>query len=243
MSQIQGIITTLKTELRSRHITYADLATKLNMSEANIKNMFSTCRFTLDRIELICEIIELDIVDIIKLFEQSKNRITYLTEEQEKVLVNDIKLLLVADCVRNRYSFQEILNFFNISKPECIHHLATLDHLKLIELLPNNKYKLLISEDFHWLSNGPIEQFFELKLQPEFLKSTFSIRGHFRLFKTVLLSEASQALLTDKIEKLSQEITELHERDCSKPLEKRKSNAILVATRPWVYSAFAELAR
>ena len=57
MSQISQISNTLKQLLRQHQITYKDIAEKLNMSEANIKRIFSTNSFALDRLEQICEIL------------------------------------------------------------------------------------------------------------------------------------------------------------------------------------------
>ena len=47
MPQTDALIDTLKQALKTSHLTYAEVARRLNMSEANVKRMFAAKRFTL----------------------------------------------------------------------------------------------------------------------------------------------------------------------------------------------------
>ena len=120
MSQIQQITDTLKQLLREQKVTYKDLADHLDLSEANIKRIFSNCSFSLERLEQICDVIDLNLSDLFVLSEKAQQTITELSLEQEQELVANPKLLLVAVCVRDGWSFSEIINhrtiFFNIFK-------------------------------------------------------------------------------------------------------------------------------
>jgi len=243
MAQTQALIETLKTALKSHKITYADVGKALDMSEANIKRQFASNRFTLDRLEAICQIIQMDLSDLFQLYEDSRQRITQLTKEQEKGLVADSKLLLVAVCVRNRLSYEEILETYCLSEAECIQALAKLDRLKIIDLLPNNKIKLRISEDFRWLSDGPIEQFFSTQIQEDFLASRFSGQFDQRLFLYGLLSDTSLQHVKIKMQVLAKEFTELLRQDTKLPLGKRNSVGFLLAFRPWEAEIFKPLTR
>jgi len=235
------LIDVLKRALRARHVTYANIADHLKLSEANIKDMFARRRFTLDRIDKICALIDMDLLDLMHLHEAELHRISYLTWDQEQELVSDIKLLLVAACVRDHLSFQEILALYAISEAEAIRCLARLDKLGLIDLLPGNRIKLKIKEDFRWLANGPIEQFFQKKALNEFLSSEFVHAGELRSFSSGMLTNASQELLLQKIEALIKEFANIHRNDCDKPGKKRKNLGLFVALRPWRLEAFNRL--
>lgn len=243
MRQTQALIVTLKQALKAQRLTYADVAEKLDMSEANVKRMFASKRFTLDRIEEICQVMDMSLSDLFQLFEESRQRITRLTEDQEKELVSDVKLLLVAVSVRNRFCFEEIVQHYTISKTECIHYLAKLDKLKIIDLLPNNRFKLRIAEDFQWLANGPIERFFETQIQSQFLQSTFHCDGDVRLFLSGMLSEASQQIVNKRLNDLAKEFAELHRQDTGLAIEKRRNIGLLLAGREWEFEAFTPLRR
>lgn len=241
MSQTTALIGTLKQLLRKSRITYADIARHLSMSEANVKRLFTTQRLTLPRLEAICELLQLQLSDLFEIHEESRQRITSLDLNQERELVADAKLLLVAVSVRNHLSFDDIINNYNISEAECIRYLARLDRLRIIELLPQNRIRLLIDENFSWIPNGPIEQFFNLKIQSQFLKSRFKGDLNCRLFQFGLLGENSCRLIISKLNALSREFTELHRQDLSLPLDRRYNLGLLMALRPWELEVFAPL--
>ena len=115
MAQSQNLIQTLKRALRAAQITYADIARHLEMSEANVKRLFATQSFTLQRIESICELMHMDLSDLFNLLESERQRIHRLTLQQEKELVDDTGLLLVAVCVRNQIGFEEIVQRYRLT--------------------------------------------------------------------------------------------------------------------------------
>lgn len=243
MTQSAALIDTLKQALRDRRMTYATVARRLGMSEANVKRMFSSRRFSLTRLEEICQLVQLELTDLVRLYEESRQRITELTLEQEGELVNDIKLLLVAVAVRNRLSLEEIIDYYRISKTECIRYLARLDRLKIIDLLPENRIRLRIDEAFRWIPNGPIERFFEKEVQSQFLKSHFKGDSERRLFMFGLMGEVSTQILLTRIQALSRDFTDLHRADAQLPFEARHSVGLMVAIRPWEFEAFRPLLR
>jgi len=233
MAQTNALIDTLKRALKDHRLTYAEIAKRLKMSEANVKRMFAARRFTMQRLEDICNLMKMELSDLFQLYEESRQRITQLTHEQEQELIQDAKLLLVAVSVRNRLTFNDIVTNYKISETECIRCLAKLDKIKLIDLLPNNRIKLRFDEGFRWLPNGPIERFFEKQIKNEFLKSNFKDDLEQRLFLFGLLSETSIQVLLKKIQLVSKEFTELHRQDGSIPLDKRRNIGFMMALRPW----------
>ena len=243
MPQTDALIDTLKQALKTHHLTYAEVARQLQMSEANVKRMFAARRFTLERLEQVCQLMQMELCDLFQLYDESRTRITQLTLEQEQELVGNEKLLLVAVSVRNRLNFNDILENFHISETECIRYLAKLDKLKIIDLLPNNRIKLRIDENFRWLANGPIESFFEKQIQGQFLKSRFKGELEQRLFLFGLLSDASVTTLINKMKMLAKEFSELHRQDSSLPLNKRHNIGFVLAMRPWELEVFQPLQR
>jgi len=241
MTQTNALIQTLKKELRKQRLTYADVAVHLDMSEANIKRMFASTRIGLDRIERICALMHMELGDLFRIYEESRQRIEQLTVTQEKELVANEKLLLVAVSVRNRLSFEDIITRYEISKSECIRYLAKLDRLKLIDLLPGNRIKLRISDDFNWIRNGPIEAYYEKKIQAQFLRSRFNGEYEDRRFLFALLSDSSVDVVMKKLHALASEFAELHGQDSSLPLEKRHNIGLMLAIRPWEHQAFRPL--
>jgi len=243
MSQIAGLLNTLKRELKARGITYATIAVELGLSESSVKRAFSESKMSLTRLEQVCQLIGFDISDLVQKMTESSKRIDRLNEEQEREVAGDKQLLLVAISVLNLWTFDEITQTYDVSEHECIQLLARLDRLKIIELLPLNRFRLTVSNDFRWLPNGPIQEFFRREVQPDFLESSFSRPGEKMTFRNGMLSRGSNATMMKKMEKLMSEFNELHDEDAGLPLEERFGTSILIAMRAWEFKYFQELRR
>jgi DNA-binding Xre family transcriptional regulator len=243
MSQTTALVQALKRALKARGHTYADVAAHMSLSENSIKRLFATCNFTLERLEQICELVEIDVADLVQLMLEDSRRIEMLTEEQEREVAGDIKLLLVATCVLDRWTAQEILSTYKLTEHECIQLLAKLDRLKIIELLPKNRVKVIVAKNFKWRPHGPIQKFFHSTVQPNFFDSEFQQAGEKLLFTSGMLSRASNAVMMKKLEKLIAEFNELHDADVGNSLNERFGTSIVVALRAWEFGAFQKLRR
>lgn len=243
MSETRAIVQALKKSLRAANVTYVDVATALDLSESSVKRLFSDQDFSLKRLDQVCQLMNMEISDLMRQLDQSKLQIEQLTLDQEQLLVSDIKLLVAAICALNHWCFDEIISRYTIEKTELVQCLAKLDKLRLIELLPNNKIKLLISSHFSWIKNGPIQRFFESQVQMDFLDSSFSGKGELRVFTTGMLSRSSNNILIKRMERLAQEFRQFHNEDSSLPLEERFGSSMVLAIRPWELAAFESLRR
>ena len=233
MDNTAAAINTLKRALKLNGLTYADAAKHLNLSEASVKKMFSTHNITLKRINALCEMMHLDFIDLVRLFDESREKISHLKPEQEQELVRDRKLLLVAICARNHWHFDEIVANFNINRPECYRLISRLEELQLLELHPGNRIRLLVAENFRWLANGPIERAFKKKLMNEFLQSEFDRDGELRLYLHGPLTLAAREVLSRRLTALSHEFGELLKESATRPISERKNVGLLLGTREW----------
>lgn len=243
MSQVPGLLNTLKSELRARGVTYAHVAQQLGLSESSVKRQFSQSRISLERLEQICQLVGLEISDLVQRMGEQRKRISTLTQEQETEVAGDPQLLLVATCVLNQWTYEEILNTYELSEHECVQLLARLDRLEIIELMPLNRIKVSVASDFRWLPGGPIQEFFRREVQPDFLRSRFTGAGEKLLFRSGMLSRATNAAMLKKMDRLMAEFNDLHEEDRGLPLEERFGTSLLIALRPWEFSYFNHLRR
>ena len=222
-------------------MTYADIAAQLNLSEASVKRMFAQKHFTLIRLESICEMAQMDFTDLIRLMDEERQKISNLTLEQEEELVSDLKFLLVAICVQSNWTFNEMIDYFKITGPECIGYLVRLDRLGLIQLLPNNRIRQMVAKNFRWLPRGPIEKFFEQTAQNEFLDSHFTHPGELRLFMNGSLTWESIESIRKNVEALAHEFSSFQDDDARMPATTRFNTGLLLAMRPWELPIFSKL--
>ncbi|MDQ7074937.1 MAG: helix-turn-helix transcriptional regulator [Gammaproteobacteria bacterium] len=238
MSQTSRLIQTLKKALKAQGKTYADVALGVQLSEASVKRLFAQQNVSLKRLDQICQLLGMEISDLVQQMGQDETRISALSAEQEREIVADLELLLVTVCVLNRWEFEQILNFFAIDELRCIRHLAKLDRLKVIDLQANNRVRLRVSANFKWRENGPIQGFFMDKLQEEFFNSRFDQPKEQLLVLNGMLSAASNQRFQDKLEQLAQEFDQLNNDDAKLSFKARFGVTVVLAMRPWRYGLF-----
>jgi DNA-binding Xre family transcriptional regulator len=241
MAQTNLIISTLKKTLKSHGKTYADVAKQLELSEASVKRMFAHQSFSLNRLDAICQMMEMEITDLMQQVNDSTARqISELSDAQEKELVSDIELLLVTISVINHLTLEDMLNAYTFSEAQCIQHLAKLDRLNIIELLPNNKIKIKIASNFKWRKNGHIQQFFRENIESEFFNSRFALAQEKLIVLNGMLSQESNAIFQRKLDRLAREFDEMSKEDSTLPLGKRLGYTSVLAVRDWRFSVFEQ---
>lgn len=243
MSQHKAIIQAVKNELKKQGKTYLDLAHDLQLSESTVKRMFALNAISLERLDQICSVMEMEITELVQSMEQDNKRIEQLSAEQEKELVSDTKLLLVAISLLNKCSYSEILETYDISEHESIRLMARLDRMQIIDLLPGNRVKLKISRNFSWRPNGPIQKFYENSVKAEYFDCQFNDSGELQLFVTGMLSKKSSVELINKLQRLAAEFNSCHDDDSNLPLADRFGTSMVLAIRPWELNAFEALRR
>lgn len=243
MAQTDALIKALKKQLKAHGKTYADVASGLQLSEASVKRLFAEQSFTLQRLEKICQLIGMDISDLVQVMVSDRHTVTQLSHEQEDTIVSDLLLLMVTVCVMNGYTYEDLFTQHKLDEHEVIQKLAILDRLKIIDLLPGNRIKLRIAPNFSWLPNGPIQQFFQSKIEQDFFNSRFDQDDECLLVINGLLSSAGNADLQKKMRRLANEFSSRCEEDQSQPIEQRHGTTLVVAMRQWQYRLFDQYQR
>lgn len=244
ISQTEQLISELKSVLRARKITYRQLAEHLGLAEISIKRLFNGQAFSLQRFEDICDFAGVTIGELIEQIENQRAKpLSSLTKAQENEICADISFLLVAVCVLNRWSYEEILSQYQLGPPQVIRYLAALDRLGMIELLPGNKIRLLTTADFRWLENGPIQRFFQEKVVEDFFSSRFDRTNEKLLVSNAMLTPASQHLFHRRMEQLLRELEEFNQADSQRHFDERKGVTFVAAIRQWRPSLFEPLLR
>jgi transcriptional regulator with XRE-family HTH domain len=243
MAHTSALVEAIKRELRARNITYAGVAKHLRVSEATVKRLFSKQDFTLERIDRICELMGMEFSDLARAVPARQAVISQLSYEQEKEFVANPKLMLVALLVLNYWKFDEIVHRYDLSEPECIRLLARLDRLKFIELLPNNRYRPLVSQAFAWIPDGPIQRFFKDQASRDFFDSRFDAEDEFFVLSNGALSRSSVVGLIGRLRRAAAEFAEMRTNDSSIPAADRVGVTLLLAARRWEPGFLAKFRR
>ena len=243
MTQASLLIEVVRKSLRERGLTYTRVAKGLGLSESSVKRVFSQENLSLERLEKICALMDLEIADLLELTRAAEGRVTELAEDQERALVDDPKLLLVAILAISHWTAANMLKHYRFSEPDLVGLLARLDRAGVIDLLPGNRIKVRLARNFKWRKGGPIQRFFEERVQKQFLESSFLAEGELRLMVHGSLSLRSNNLLQQRLHKIAEEFDALVEEDRQLDHEMREGTTMVMAIRPWELALFTELRR
>jgi len=230
------LIGALKGALKSRNLTYRELARRLQLSEASVKRLFAEETFTLKRVEEICNVLEIDFFELARMARGASAGTDEMTVKQEEALAKDPRLLGMFYLVFNDWTVESILDTYEISRTDCTRLLLQLDKLALIELGVNDTLRLMVPKTVRLRVNGPIQQGHGKTVVNDFLQADFArVGGYFR-FEFRELSRASVTHLERKLERLTQEFHELAELDSYLPSDQRQTTGMALGVRPWVIS-------
>jgi transcriptional regulator with XRE-family HTH domain len=235
------IVAELKRALRERQLTYAAVAQKLSLSVASVKRIFSAGDLSLKRVDQICELLGTSLADIL-LQARERPATNQLTLAQEQEIVSDPKLFLVAWLVLNRAPLEDIVRSYKFSEREVMRFFYKLDQLKVIELQPGNRVRLLVNRHFSWRAGGPVQRYIHQKLLREFNSSHFAGSQEEFFFHGGEVSEAALGELKQALRNSARQCAEIIERDRG-PREHRHGAAFVLALRPWKYSGFKQFER
>lgn len=242
MAERAVLVAELKRTLREQGLTYARVARALDLSLATVKRRFARGDFSLERFERICELAGVGLRELLARAEERSAPTRRLTLTQEREIVGDARLFLVTWLVLNRTPFEEILRGYRFTERELLRYFIKLDRLKVIELQPGNRARLLVSRRFSWRPGGPVQRYLHQRLLREFLASHFTGAQEDFVFHGATVSREVLAQLKRVQQNAARECMELIEQDRS-PLATRVGAAFVLALRPWAYTGFAEFER
>jgi transcriptional regulator with XRE-family HTH domain len=237
------LISTIKRLLKSQGMTYRSLGKELGLSEPSVKRLFASGRLTVERLVQISNLLGYTLAELSREAQAGQARLSSLTENQEREVVSNPKLLMVAVCALNHWTIEEIVEYYELSIPECIKYLLQLDTLRIIDLLPGNRIRINVSRDFDWLPFGPIRQYFKTQGIDDFLKSNFAREDETMAFVHGMFTDHALAQILDELRRMRKRFAELHEESLSAPLSKRRGVGLLLAMRGWEPADFTKLRR
>ncbi len=241
MKQNNKLIDELKIVLKEKGITYKAIALHLELSEGTIKRIFSNYDFTLRRVEEICSLVDLELFDLLEQMKEKELSTEILPIEHETELVSDIKLLLTAHLLINKWTVHQILSNYEIDRLNMTQLLSKLDTMRIIDYLPGERVRLKISRNFKWINKGPIHQFFNTNIELEFFNCDFTSPGEIKLFVSGMLTKASNTEMQRRIKKLAVSFDDLHKENEQEVLSDKFGTSLVLAMRPWDIELFDKL--
>ncbi|HEY2929611.1 helix-turn-helix domain-containing protein [Piscinibacter sp.] len=243
MSSTAALIATLKAELKAAGLTYADLARELRMAESSIKRMFAKGDMPLTRIDEIARVLKTDFAELARRVADAQPLRRELSDEQERAVVADRKLLLVAICCLSQWSFEQIVSSYTINEAETVKCLAKLDRLGIIELKALNRYRLRVAKTLRWRPNGPVMRYFREHVVGDYFSGGFDGDGEMLTLVHGQIGSGLAESFNQRLARIAQDFAQQHVADQKLPPEHKRPYTIVVGMRSWLFSVFRDLKR
>ena len=222
-------------------MTYRELAAAIGVSEPTVKRDLSRGDFSLSRLDRICDVLELSLADLAQNQVTGSTLLTQLSEQQERALVRDPRLLVVTYLVVNDWKWSEVTSTFQLDDNALVSVLLRLDELGIVDYRPPRRIRKLTARNFSWRKDGPVHEFFLNRVAPEFLRSHFDAPTDELRFIGGMLSDTSLMQMKAAVGRLAQEFEEYARRDARLTIEVKNGCSMLLAMRQWEFSEFTRL--
>jgi DNA-binding Xre family transcriptional regulator len=232
----------LKMHFKARGMTYADVARALEISEATVKRIFAVKNCSLERLDSLCELVQVDLAELARGTPKESRLVNRLTQAQEEELMSDPALLLVAVCALHQMRAEEIVETYKLTDAQCLELLLRLERIGILELHERNRIRLRISRTFSWIPDGPIMRYVRSQMA-DFFDHGFGAAGELMRMISVRVAAEAQVALLRQIEQIAREYSEQHNADARLPLEQRQPVSVLLAVRSWEPVLFKALRR
>jgi AraC-like DNA-binding protein len=244
MSGTQSLIALLKSELKLQGLSYAELARELQLSESSVKRMFGAGgEMPLSRVDEVCRVLKLDFAELARRLAHQTPARRELTLAQERAVVADARLLLVAICCLSQWTVEQMLASYRLSEAEVVARLVRLDELGVIELRPLNRYSLRVAKTFRWRPQGPVMQFFRERVMHDFFSGGFDGPGELLMLVHGQLNTAHAQELGERLQRVAEDFVRQHLLDQKLAEADKRNYSLVMGLRSWLFEAFRDLQR
>jgi DNA-binding Xre family transcriptional regulator len=243
MSTTTDLVQAIKKELKSAQMTYADLAKSLNMAESSVKRMLAKGDMSLSRVDEICRALKLDFAELARRVADAQPLLTEMTQEQERAVVADKKLLLVAICVLSQWTLEQISGRYRLTEAECVKYFAQLDRIGIIELRPLNRYRLKLAKTFRWRAHGAVMNYFRENAVLDYFSGGFGGHGEGLLMVHGSISRSLAPTFLERLQRVAQDFAQQHQADQKLAEKDLEGYTLVLGMRGWEFGAFAQLRR
>ncbi len=211
MNQKSKLLQAIRLRLKSLNMTYATLGEKLGISEVTVKRYFSEERMTLDTLDDICRVLDVEITELLNdRKEELKNQKQSFTFEQEEFLAEDDQHTIVFFKIARGYQFAELFEKADDhERQRTLKILKDLESHSLIEFKTQKELKVLVSSSAAIHPTGPIWRKYSKNGALHYFNTDFTRENEFFRMSIGRLSKDSIYEIQKKFDGLQDQILDL----------------------------------
>lgn len=225
------ILCELRRELKVRGIRVRQLAQETGVAEPTVWRWLRGEGLTLDRLDQLCEIADIDLRDL--LGREEDPAADSFTLAQERVLAADRGLALVFFALLHGAQRGDLARAFGLSARRIDRHVERLVRLGLVRAGTRGKLVPAVRRSVRWRRGGPLAVAFNHTVKPLFLSMDFGAAQANYVSDMVPLSGAGQDRVQTLFETLRDDIHLIAEGERAQGAAQRDWCGLLMMVRPF----------
>ncbi|WP_230461490.1 helix-turn-helix domain-containing protein [Sphingobium sp. CAP-1] len=225
------LLAELRRELKARGVRVSQLAKELDVAEPTVWRWLRGEGLTLDRLDAICAIADLDMRDL--LGRADDDRMDRFTLAQERILAADRALALVFFAILHGAQRPDIDREFGLPSDRLDSHIDRLQRLGLIDGTPRGRLRPKVQISVRWRRGGPLSMAFERTVKPLFMSMDFGARDALYVSDMVPMSDNGRARVHALFEALRADIHMIGQQERAAHIDGRQWSGVLMMVRPF----------
>ena len=148
----------LKKLMKMNKFNYASLSATLHISESTLKRRLNGADMSLQDLSDFAQVFNLNLFEIIEMSKEQSLKNHFFSDEQEKILSQDMLYIQIMRLLVLQNSFDEIMKALKIPESQFRKMIRQLEEVQLLKLQPYDKISLLVQFPFKWKSGGDLEK-------------------------------------------------------------------------------------
>jgi DNA-binding Xre family transcriptional regulator/predicted transcriptional regulator len=230
--QFSRILLSLKQILKTRKISYRELANQLKVSEPTIKRLFYSEDCPIGRLIEICELLNIPFSDLVQQSQTNAPQEFTLSEKQEAFFSRHTDVYAFFRYLQNGVGVDEIRSKFHLSQKSIQDFFLKLEKWELITLRPKGQFILKKRGAHRWILHGPLEMKFNeetSRILIEVARKHSDKAGYYSEFSSKRIHKNSLKELAEDLKKIHEKFMTLALRDQTFHPSKDLSSASLVS--------------
>ena len=193
------IFRALKSQLKSRKVSYAELAKRTEMSEANVKRIFSEEACSLARLSQFCDAIKVSLSDLVRSAADTTPEYFLLPKAAEAFFADNLDYFVFYRQLEHEQTTEAMQEANDLSPKEMNRYLKKIEELGLIERQPGDKIKLMQKGYLRLPTESRLQQNYFRRWLPQFFEKVMVANDrHFvKIFSTGLSEKNRKELVRD----------------------------------------------
>lgn len=151
------VFRTFKTILKSRKITYAELAERTSSAESTIKRIFAIEECSLSRLIELLDAVNLSLVDLVEVMASTKTEVSSFSYEAETFFAQELDYFMVYRKLFHHKDVATVERRMGLSRQQMTRYLRKLDSLGIIEWRAGDQLRFVHKEFLRFRDDGPLK--------------------------------------------------------------------------------------